>query len=297
MGLRYVVTGRDGQIARALMERAVGKGIEIITLARPEFDLTRPETIGVALEKSAPDLVISAAAYTAVDQAESNEAEAALANAVAPGEIGLASRRLGIPVIHLSTDYVFNGEKATPYEETDPVAPLGVYGRTKLEGERALAAATEDHAILRTAWVYSAYGRNFLRTMLHLAESRDSLNVVADQIGNPTSAIDIADGILAIAGNLMSSRRKELRGIFHMSGRGEATWAGFAREIFRVASELGRAPTIVQEITTSEYPTPARRPNNSRLNSRKIEELHGVKLPEWQESVEFVVRDLLIGRK
>ncbi len=297
MAARYVVTGLSGQVVSALVERAdIRDEIEILPIGRPDLDLANPDTIQKALAAARPDVIISAAAYTAVDQAETNEAAAFTVNATAPGEIGKLARALGVPVVHLSTDYVFDGEKATPYEETDTVNPLGVYGRSKLEGERLLAAATGDYAILRTAWVYSPFGKNFLRTMLRLAQDRDGLNVVADQYGNPTSALDIADGVLLVAQNLLASRNEHLRGIFHMTGSGEASWADFATEIFRVSGAQGGPIAKVTPIPSSSYPTPARRPKNSRLDCGKLVSAHNVRLPDWKSSTAAVISRLLANQ-
>ncbi|TDW25967.1 dTDP-4-dehydrorhamnose reductase [Rhizobium azibense] len=293
---RYIVTGRDGQVARSLMERASGKSdLNILPLGRPEFDLAVPEKIAAAIEAARPDLIISLAAYTAVDKAESEEAQAFIVNGQSPGIIAATASQLGVPLVHLSTDYVFDGEKTSPYVETDTVAPLSVYGRSKLAGEKAIAAATADYAILRTAWVYSPFGQNFVRTMLRLADTRNGVNVVADQIGNPTSAFDIAEGILAVAENLLHSDSADLRGIFHMTAAGVASWADFATEIFRQSAQHGGPSALVNRITTEEYPTPARRPKNSRLDCRKLSDFHGVALPTWEGSAELVVRSLLAG--
>lgn len=294
MALRYVVTGRSGQVAQSLIERAEGRDdIEIIPLARPCLDLADAATIEKAFVEARPDLIISAAAYTAVDQAESDAAEAFAVNSTAINEIGRVATKLDVPVVHLSTDYVFEGTKAEPYQETDAVGPLGVYGQSKLEGERHLIASGADYVILRTAWVYSPFNRNFLRTMMHLAESRDELNVVADQYGNPTSAHDIADAILRVAGNLLASQDEDLRGIFHVAGSGEASWADFASEIFRISAQMGGPSATVHPIPTAQYPTPARRPHNSRLDCRKLERVHGVRLPSWQIATKTTLQRLL----
>lgn len=291
---RYVVTGRDGQVVRALVERTARlPGIELMPVGRPDLDLVDPATIERALCAARPDLIISAAAYTAVDQAENDAGTAFAVNAAAVGEIGRIAAGLRIPVVHLSTDYVFDGSKTSPYVEEDGVNPLGVYGHSKLDGEISLASSGADHAILRTSWVYSPFGKNFVQTMLRIAESRDDVNVVADQIGNPTSAFDIADGVLKVATNLLESREPSLRGIFHMTGAGDASWADFADAIFDV-SRAARGPSArVHRITTAQYPTPARRPANSRLDCTKLQLVHGVRLPEWRPSMEAVVFRLL----
>ncbi|WP_037078897.1 dTDP-4-dehydrorhamnose reductase [Neorhizobium vignae] len=294
MARRYVVTGRGGQVARSLIERVEHHSeIEIIPLARPDLDLADIGTIESTLVKARPELIISAAAYTAVDQAESDAAKAFLVNGAAINEIGRVATKLDVPIIHLSTDYVFSGNKTSPYHESDPVAPLSVYGQSKLEGERRLIASGADYVILRTAWVYSPFSKNFLRTMLHLAETRAELNVVADQCGNPTSALDIADAILTVAGNLLSSRDGRLRGIFHMAGSGEASWADFASEIFRMSVEMGGPSAIVHPIPTAQYPTPAPRPDNSRLDCSRLERIHGVRLPNWKIATATSLQRLL----
>nr|WP_325265935.1 dTDP-4-dehydrorhamnose reductase [uncultured Rhizobium sp.] len=291
---RYLVTGQEGQVVRSLVERSSRhQDIEVLPLGRPALDLARIDTIEAAILGAKPDVIVSAAAYTAVDQAETDEANAFAINAAAVGEIGRVAEALGIPVVHLSTDYVFDGEKSSAYVETDPVNPLGAYGRSKLEGERLLAASGADHAILRTAWVYSPYGKNFVRTMLRVAETRDDLNVVADQIGNPTSALDIADAAFVVGNNLLASGDARLRGVFHMTGSGEASWAEFASAIFEVSGKSGGPTANVHSITTPEYPTPAKRPQNSRLDCSKLAAEHGVSMPDWQSSTLEVVRRLL----
>ncbi|WP_332305549.1 dTDP-4-dehydrorhamnose reductase [Rhizobium sp. GR12] len=294
MSPRLLVTGRYGQIATALTERAALDGrFDVFSLGRPQFDLADPSTVGAAIEMASPDIIVSAAAFTAVDQAESEEDLATRMNGLSAGEIAKAAHRLGVPIIHISTDYVFDGLKSTPYLEDDIVAPIGVYGRSKLAGEIAVRAATEEHVILRTAWVYSPFGKNFLKTMLRLAETRDNLSVVDDQIGNPTSALDIADGILTMASNLLSDNSRTLRGTFHMSGDGATSWADFAEEIFFQARLRNGPFATVKKIATSEYPTPARRPANSRLDCSRLRELHGIILPPWQSSTAQVVERLL----
>jgi dTDP-4-dehydrorhamnose reductase len=295
MRKRLVATGLEGQVVRCLIDRgATTEGFEIIALGRPQLDLSLPDQIFAAIEAAKPDVIVSAAAYTAVDQAEAEPELAQVINGIAAGELAKAAARLNVPIIHLSTDYVFDGSKESPYLEADPVAPLGVYGRSKLAGEEAVANATDNHAILRTAWVYSPYGKNFVKTMLRLAETRDSINVVADQIGNPTSAQDIADGILAVAGNLVERPDgAALRGTFHMTGEGTASWAEFATEIFANAKRFGAGFAEVVPIPSSAYPTPAKRPANSQLNCDKLAAAHGIRLPAWQGSTAAVVSRLV----
>ncbi|WJH39056.1 dTDP-4-dehydrorhamnose reductase [Aliirhizobium terrae] len=292
--MRMVVTGREGQVVLSLLKRGEHNDrFEVISLGRPALDLSAPETIEAALRDSRPDVIVSAAAYTAVDQAESDEDPAMIVNGVAAGKVAETAAMLGVPVIHLSTDYVFDGSKPSPYVESDPVAPIGAYGRSKLAGEQAVAIATPNHVILRTAWVYSPFGKNFLKTMLRVAENRDSLNVVDDQVGNPTSAFDIADAVLAIAANLLAKDDPALRGTFHMTGTGAASWADFAVEIFS-QSKIWNGPTAeVNRIPASAYPTPARRPANSRLDCSLLAARHGVKLPDWKQSTAHIVEQLL----
>lgn len=291
---RLLTTGLRGQVVQSLLERgALHSDLEIVTLGRPELDLAKPDTIPDAVARLRPDLIISAAAYTAVDRAESDEAAAMVVNAEAAGALGRSAKQLGIPIVHLSTDYVFDGNNPCAYVETDPVAPISAYGRTKLAGEKAVAFTTDDHVILRTAWVYSPFGENFLKTMLRLAESRDTLNVVADQLGTPTSALDIADAVIAVCRNLLDRDDPQLRGIFHMSNAGRASWADFAEQIFAASGSLGGPTATVGRIPTSDYPTPARRPSNSQLDCSKLAALHGVRLPDWTHSTKLVVARML----
>ena len=288
--IRLLVTGREGQVVRSLLERAaLHNDIDILVAGRPEFDLSAPASLATLIKSARSDLIVSAAAYTAVDQAETEEELARIINAQAAGVIAEAAQALQIPVIHLSTDYVFDGSKMSAYVETDPVAPVSAYGRTKLAGEESVAAATDNHVILRTAWVHSPFGKNFLKTMLRLGESRDSVNVVADQFGTPTSALDIADAVIAIARNLLASRSPELRGVFHLTNSGRASWADFAEEIFRISADLGGPVAAVGRIPASEYPTPARRPTNSQLDCTKLAAVYGVRMPDWALSTKTVV--------
>jgi len=297
--VRLAVTGKSGQVVSSLVERAP-EDVEVVPVGRPEFDLaTASPDGGLQLFRSiAPDVIVSAAAYTAVDKAESEPEVAGAINTAGAGTVADIAAALGVPVIHLSTDYVFDGRKTEPYTEEDPVAPLGVYGRTKLAGERAVADATENHVILRTAWVYSPYGNNFLKTMLRVGAEREEMRVVEDQRGNPTSALDIADAIFTVAAGLI--RRADdpsLRGIFHLTGAGEGSWADFASEIFSIARDLGGPSAKVTRITSAEYPTQAERPANSRLSSEKIARAHGVEMPAWQQATRSVLERLLTSSR
>lgn len=295
--MRLLVTGRSGQVASSLAALA-GANLTAETTGRPDFDLEAPANARDVIAAARPDVVISAAAWTAVDLAETEAERARLANVDGPAAIAASAAALGIPVIHLSTDYVFDGTKSSPYVETDEVGPTGVYGATKLAGERAVAAAQPDHVILRTAWVYAADGKNFVRTMLRLAAERDELGIVADQIGNPTFAPDIAAGIVAVARRILADpQNRDLRGTFHMSGAGETSWAGFAEAIFAGSAARGGPSARVRHIATADYPTPARRPANSRLDCTKLADIHGVRLPRWQDGLARCLDRLLPPRQ
>ena len=279
-----LITGRDGQVAQALAER--GRQHELVFAARPEFDLAEPASIARTIDRVCPDLVISAAAYTAVDQAEDEPTLAFAVNGEAPGYIGHAAARIGAPVLHLSTDYVFDGNGEDAWREDDQIGPIGVYGKTKLAGEKALAASGATYAILRTAWVYSPFGNNFVKTMLRLAETRDTLNVVADQYGNPTSALDIADGLLTIADRWALTPGHGANTTYHLAGTGSTNWADFARAIYAISSRKGGPACEVNSIPSSAFPTKARRPANSRLNCDRMARTFNYRAPAWQESLE-----------
>ena len=292
--MRIAVTGRNGQVVQSLLERAAAAGIQLDLVARPEVDLAQPAAVEAALLALRPDAIVSAAAYTAVDLAETEPELAHAVNGAGASAVARAAAQLGIPVVHLSTDYVFDGTLQRPYRETDPTGPVGVYGQSKLDGVRAVAAATGNHAILRTAWVYSPFGKNFVRTMLTLAGKRDEISVVSDQRGTPTNALDIADAVIAVTKNLLARREApELRGTFHMTGGGDTTWAEFAEAIFAASRERGGPAAGVIPIPSSAYPTPAKRPANSRLDNALMAQAHGVRLPHWRDSLPATVARLL----
>jgi dTDP-4-dehydrorhamnose reductase len=293
--MRIAVTGREGQVARALAEIGQAEGVSLVSLARPDVDLARPETVWRALRDAGADIIINAAAYTAVDKAESEPDLAHAVNAVGAGAVAAAAAKLGLPVLHLSTDYVFDGASPRPYREDDETGPLGIYGRSKLQGEEAVAAANPAHVILRTAWVYSPFGQNFVKTMLRLAATRDEIGVVADQRGCPTSALDIARTLIAVARRVTAEGEDASRfhGIFHMSGQGEATWAGVAEAIFAASAKRGGPVARVKRITAADYPTPAKRPANSRLDGAKLAGTYGLTLPVWTASLETCVGRLV----
>lgn len=294
--MRIVVTGREGQVARSLIERGTLAGHDVVAVGRPELDLAADDTSVLrALETSRPDVIVAAAAYTAVDKAESERELAFAINERGAAATAAAARSLNVPLIHLSTDYVFDGSNAEAYVESDLTGPTGVYGASKLAGEHAVLAAHNDVAILRTAWVYSPFSANFVKTMLRLAQERDEVSVVGDQRGNPSSALDIADSVIAVAANLIGGDDPAQRGIFHMAGTGEASWAEFAQAIFNASAALGGPSAHVAVITTADYPTPAKRPANSRLSGDKLARLHGLRMPDWRQSTSQIVARLVRG--
>jgi len=292
--VRIAVTGKEGQVALSLLERGAAAGHDIALVGRPELDLAGDApAIMEAIDLARPDVIVSAAAFTAVDKAEAERDLAFAINGKGAGAVAAAAKAIGVPLVHLSTDYVFDGSKREPYGEEDQTGPTGVYGASKLAGEQAVLAAHDNVAILRTAWVYSPFGGNFVKTMLRLAGDRDEISVVDDQRGNPTSALDIADGIIAVSQNLVSGTNPAQRGIFHMAGSGEASWAEFARSIFGYSIAAGGPGARVKSIASADYPTPARRPANSRLNSDKLALTHGVRLPNWHQSTASIVARLV----
>ena len=290
--MRIAVTGSRGQVASSLIERA-RCDVEIVPLSRPAFALEDRRAVLAGIEMVRPDVVINAAAYTAVDKAEAEEDLAVRVNGEGAGHVAEAAARIGVPLLHLSTDYVFDGALDRPYREDDPTGPISVYGRSKLVGEKRVAERCPDSVVLRTAWLYSPFGANFVRTMLRLNETRDEVGVVADQRGNPTSALDLADALLAVAMRIGADASPTLRGVFHMTGSGEATWADFAEAVFENAQMHGRRLTRVKRITTAEYPTPARRPANCRLDNGKLRRVYGLALPEWRASLAVCCARLL----
>ena len=283
--MKIAVTGTAGQVVTSLVERGAAAGHEVIAIGRPDLDLADPASVVRALEAAAPDAIVSAAAYTAVDKAESERDLAFAVNGAGPGAVAQAARALGVPLIHISTDYVFDGTLDRPYVESDPTGPTGVYGASKLAGEQAVLDGHDNSAVLRVAWVYSPFGGNFVKTMLRLAGDRDELGVVGDQLGNPTSALTIADAIIKVATNMVADSSPQLRGVFHMTAQGEASWADFAEGIFAASAARGGPSASVRHIGTADYPTPATRPANSRLDSGLIARVHGVTLPDWRTSL------------
>lgn len=285
--MRVVVTGREGQLARSLQAVGAASGVEVVCLGRPDFDLAQAAGIAAALEVAEADVVINAAAYTAVDRAESEPDAAHAVNAAGAGAVAEAAARLGLPVLQVSTDYVFDGSAGQPYREEDEPCPLGVYGRSKREGEVLVAAANPRHVICRTSWVYSPYGQNFVKTMLRLAGEREEIGVVADQYGCPTHAIDLAEALVCIARRVVDepAAGSPLFGVFHVAGSGHASWADVAEAVFAHSAVLGGPSARVRPIGTKDYPTPARRPADSRLDGAKLLARYGIALPEWRASL------------
>ncbi|MCQ0988469.1 dTDP-4-dehydrorhamnose reductase [Jiella marina] len=282
--MRILVTGRDGQVTRCLADLSDDRH-EIATVGRPQLDLTDAGSIAAVIAEMKPDIVVNPAAYTAVDKAESEPDAAFAVNAEGAENVAGAADEAGLPLIHISTDYVFSGDKPTPYAETDETGPTGVYGQSKLEGEKLVLAANPRAVVLRTAWVFSPYGNNFLKTMLRVAKDRDELRVVDDQRGTPTYAPDIAAGVLAVCDRIAAEPDGHWSGVYHMVAEGETSWAGFAEAIFAASKERGGLTAKVTRITTADYPTPARRPANSRLDTTRFVETFGHRLPAWETAI------------
>lgn len=298
MTVRILLTGVHGQLARSMAERAdASREFGVACIGRPELDLERPETIERTVRDHQPDVIIGAAAYTAVDRAEDEPDLAMRLNGEAPGWLARAACTNGARFLQISTDYVFDGRKTSPYVESDPAAPQSAYGRTKLEGERRVLAEMPEAVILRTSWVYSPFGRNFVKTMLELAETRDRLTVVDDQHGNPTSALDLADACLAIIQTWRDAPTVGLGEIYHCAGSGETTWCGLACHTLGASRKYGGPFAEVTGITTKDWPTKAPRPANSRLDCTKLGRDFAWRAPDWRDSTEFVVHRLLNGSK
>ncbi len=282
-----LVTGGQGQLASALARR---RPSDVAVVGRPDFDFDRPESVAEAVAAAGPALVINAAAWTAVDAAETEAEVADRANHIGPGLLAAACRAAKARLIHISTDYVFDGLKGAPYLETDPPCPTGVYGETKLAGEVAVLAAYPESVILRTSWVYARTGKNFVLTMLNAAKRAPRLRVVADQIGCPTNADDLAAACVAVADRLLTEPAADgLGGVYHASGQGATSWHGFAVAIFETAARYGWPAPPVDPIATSDWPTPARRPPDSRLECGKLADRFGVRLPPWRPSLDEAV--------
>ena len=288
------VAGRTGQLARALTAAANERSVPLIAIARPELDLSDPGSIDRSLNTCVPRAIINAAAYTFVDKAELEPDQAFKINRDGPAHLARVAAKLRVPFIHVSTDYVFDGNKPTPYDENDRPSPIGVYGQSKYAGEIAVLNSDPSAAILRTSWVYSPYGHNFVKTMLRLAETRERIQVVDDQYGAPTSARDLAEAILEIVEKIEEEPEKKFGGIYHLAAAGKATWYGFASAIFAGwAARGGRVPTV-EAITTLDYVTPVRRPANSQLDCSKAAHVFGVRLRPWRQALDSCLDQLAI---
>lgn len=288
--MTILVTGVRGQLASALADAGGGR---VRLVGRPEFDFDKPDSIMRVLDARRPALVVNAAAYTAVDAAETDAEAAYRANRDGPGLLAELCRGADSPLIHISTDYVFDGQKGAPYVETDPVSPQGVYGASKLAGEQAVLQSGARAILLRTSWVYAKSGKNFVRTMLNAARKTKTLRVVADQKGCPTTAADLADAILAIAARLeQHGWETGFGGVFHAAGTGWTTWYGLALAAFEEAARHGQATPDVVPITTADWPTPARRPADSRLDCHKLGEVFDVRLPAWRPSLARTIDEI-----
>ena len=286
--MRVLVAGRTGQLATELLRRLPQAGHAVVAMEAPELDLTDRDSILRAMEAAAPDAVVNAAAYTAVDGAETQRDLAFAVNTIGAAMLASASAARGLPLIHLSTDYVFAGNGGAPYDEDAEPGPIGVYGASKLGGERAALAANPRTAILRTAWLCSPHGANFVKTMLRLARERDELTVVEDQVGGPTPAAALADACLRIAAGL---REGAPTGTYHLAGTPDTSWATFAAEILREAG----LSNFIRPIPTSEWHTPAKRPLNSRLECGLLCKVFGIDRPDWRPALQDVVRELKAG--
>jgi dTDP-4-dehydrorhamnose reductase len=297
MSSKVLIVGRSGQLAHELRRATWPAGFAPDFLDRTQLDLTRAAAARDVVTAARPQLVVNAAAYTAVDAAESDREAAFAVNRDGPAALADACREIGAALVHVSTDYVFDGSKSGPYTEDDPVNPLSVYGASKETGEAAIRARLDRHVILRTAWVYSPVGHNFVKTMLRLGAERDRLGIVDDQRGCPTAAADLAAAVVAVCEALAQGRADSERGgfgTFHFCGTGTTTWHGFAEEIFRGAARRGlKTPRLVEPIATDSYPTPAPRPRNSVLDCGKIARVYGVVAPPWQQSLSTCLDEIV----
>jgi len=292
--VRLLITGRDGQLARSIAERAAGReATELIFAVRPKADLEIPGAVAEAIRSARPDLVINAAGFTDVDRAEHAPDLALRINADAAGEAAAAAASVGCPIIQMSTDYVFDGRARTPYGETAATGPLNIYGASKLAGEAQVRAAAEHHLILRTSWLFGPFGSNFVKTMIGLAREGDEIRVVDDQCGSPTNTLVLADAILvAVEGALAKPGPGRT---LHIAGKGVCTWADVARQVMASSAAAGGRSAKILGIPSSDYPTAARRPAYSALDSSEFERTFDFTFPDWRESVDAVVRRLVAG--
>ena len=291
--MKMLITGASGQLGREIIDVTQSKGCRVQAPPEDDLDITDIDKIDHMIARHRPDLVINTAAYTQVDKAETEEALAFEVNKTGCTNLARMCAEHKIPLVHISTDYVFDGEKGSPYLETDPIAPLGVYGRSKAEGESEIRSILKQHIILRTSWLYGIYGNNFVKTMLNLATSKKVVQVVADQFGSPTNAADLARAILTVARHLKKSPDAHW-GTYHYCGLGVITWYAFAEKIMELTREIGGNPTAsVEPVTTAEYPTPTKRPAYSALDCDRIYRQFNISPEPWQKSLETTIRRLL----
>ncbi len=290
--MRILLTGANGQVGWELSNRGGQRGLEILALDRADLDITDPVSVSEEVNRSGVSLVVNAAGYTAVDEAESEPELAFAVNRDGPAYLASACGKVGIPLVHISTDYVFDGQKKGAYLETDPVSPLSVYGKSKAAGEVAVREHLREHLILRTGWVYGVHGHNFVKTMLRLGREREVVQVVTDQYGCPTYAADLAETILRIAAQVLEGRQVHW-GTYHYCGKGVTSWHGFAEEIFRLASQYTSLKVKrIEPISTAEYPTPAKRPANSVLDCSLVEKEFGIRSRPWSESLARMIKEM-----
>lgn len=295
--MRIFITGTTGQLARALLETCARRGVVAIAAGRPEFNLADPAGVAAYIARARPSIVLNAAAYTNVDKAEAESGLTHAVNAEGAGAVAAACDRLDIPIVQLSTDYVFDGSKVSPYMPDDSPAPLNAYGQSKLEGERRVIARSRKFIILRTAWLYSPFGSNFARTILRLAETKEEIAVVDDQIGNPTYAPHLANAILRIALQVVRDGVPDRGGIYHAAGNGATSWCGLAEEIIRCSQHLGGPSARIRPISGADHAAAARRPANSQLDCSSLRRAFGTVLPPWQAGVRDCVARLLEARQ
>jgi dTDP-4-dehydrorhamnose reductase len=292
--VRFVVTGTSGKITRSLIQRAAAGDVGVETVGRPSFDLTIPGSIESSIRDTRPDVLVSAAGYTSVEGAETESDLAFAVNVRGAEALATCARNLGIPIIHLSSSYIFDGMQTTPYRESDSAEPTSVYGRSKLLGEQAVAEVSPEHVILRMSWVYGPFGRNFATEMLRQAKSSDTVRVVQDQIGSPTSAADIADAIITVGKHLVSGQSlRESFGTFHLSAPGTIAPTTFATAIFAESAKHGGPKANVVAITRAEYTTKLARPQNTSLDSTKIARVYGISLPPLEKSLGVCIEQIL----
>ena len=285
---KFLITGANGQVGYCLTQQLQGEH-EILAVGRNELDITDQSAVKKAIENFCPNAIINAAAHTAVDRAETEIELSKAINVKGPQYLAEAAKSVGAAILHISTDYVFDGQRAGKYKESDATDPQGVYGRTKLEGEQAVAAANDKFIVLRTAWVFGEHGNNFVKTMLRLAKTRDTLGVVADQVGGPTYAGDIAKALVQITEKIIAGEKVEY-GVYHLTGEPYVSWYEFAKAIFAEAvsqNVLEKSP-LVNAITTADYPTPAKRPANSCLDLTKIQQVFGIQPSDWQKALKNI---------